>query len=177
MFLTVTVADFALQLVMGVAVTIGIEDSKKPLYGRLFEARDYNGEAEVGIAVGVFSALCLSMVAPLWYVQLTNILKNTTTYARFAHKPRSLSNSSLSPVGGQQSLLSSPSDTASMLKRDEDTEWTHFFSGTSLTKSLSFRERIQIVQRKACCGLLTKKEYVGEHDSKAEIVMEEGKVR
>ena len=150
-----------------------------PLYGKFFEARDYKGEKEVGIAVAVFSGMCLTMVGPLWYVQLTNLVKNTTTYARFARKPHSASNSSLSPIDvPSTSIFSSPSETRSMLLQQDDAEWTHFFSGTSLVKSLSFREKIQIVQRKTCCGICVEEEVrAKERDSKEKIVMEEGEMK
>lgn len=146
-----------------------MEDSNY-LYGHLF----HRGRHEQYIALGIacFSALCLVMVVPLWFVQLNNIVKNTTTYEQFAHKT-----ADSTPAHNSRdihSLISNSSDTPSMIRLPELEEVGAFFSGGSMSRSLSLRERIRIVQKKRCCWFCRETERVEEKDA-TEYVMEEAK--
>lgn len=119
------------------------------LYARLLP-RSTHWDAQIaGITVAAFSAFCLCLILPLWYVQFTNCLFNTTTYRRFANKKAVLPTEK--HVDGFN--LSSGSDTPSILQSLDDTELT-FFNSNSLVKSLSSRDHIEVVQRPRGCGLL-----------------------
>lgn len=117
------------------------------LYARLLP-RSTHWEAQVaGISVAAFSAFCLCLIVPLWYVQLTNCMFNTTTYKRFANKKAAFP----SEKPADMLNLSDGSDTPSMLQSIDDTELT-FFSSNSLVKSLSLRDHIEVIKRPRWCG-------------------------
>lgn len=158
-----------LQFFMGIAGFLSIEDNSH-LYGHVIVRGGYEQDISLGIAC--FSALCLVMVVPLWFVQFTNIVKNTTTYERFAHKTPE-SSPAFNPRD-VRSLLSNPSDSASMVRLPELEEVGGFFTNGSMSRSLSLRERIRIVQKKGCCWLCPKTEGVVEKEG-TEYVMEEAK--
>jgi len=168
-FLTVTLVDFLLQCFMGVAGFLAIEHEDY-LYGHLFPKGGYEHGVSLGIAC--FSTLCLAMVVPLWLVQLTNIVKNTTTFEQFRHKTPESSPARISR--DIHSLISNTSDTLSMIRLPELEDVGAFFSGGSMSRSLSLREKIRIVQKKGCCWLCPKTERVEEKDA-GEYVLEEGK--
>ena len=112
--------------------------------------RSTHWDAQIaGIVIAAFSACCLCLIVPLWYVQFTNCLFNTTTYRRFANKKTSLP----TEKHAGDFNLSDGSDTPSMLQSLDDTELT-FFSSNSLVKSLSLRDRIEVLKRPRGCGLL-----------------------
>lgn len=122
------------------------------LYSRLLPRSTHWDAQLAGISVAAFSAFCLCLILPLWYVQLTNCIFNTTTYGRFANKKAALSSEKRADLLN----LSDGSDTPSMLQSIDDTELT-FFSSNSLVKSLSLRDHIEVINRPRWCGLLRKK--------------------
>lgn len=147
-FLSVNILDFGLQCFMGVAGFIYM-DNEDALYGHVFDRGTYVHFVALGIAC--FCVLCLVMVVPLWLVQFTNLVRNTTTYERFAHKTPESSPTTNTADG--RSLLSSSSDHLSILRQPEIEDVGGFFTGNSMSRSLSLREHIRIVQKKECCCL------------------------
>jgi len=117
----------------------------------------------IGLGLGFFSALCLVLVVPLCYVQVTNLIRNTTTHERYAANPSQAvvpfrqERPPRLPSDDRNSQLSDASDTNSMLLLPEE-QWA-FFSGTSNTKS-DARPPGEVVASKYCCGICTKSEAV-----------------
>jgi len=70
---------------------------------------------QIALWIFIFSLICFSIVFPLFFVTISNACKNTTTAERFGRKHKGTGSSSL-----KASLLSDQSDTASMLRIDED---------------------------------------------------------
>ena len=125
-----------------------VETNTGSLYTRLLPKSTLWDAQLAGIVVAAFSAFCLCLIVPLWYVQFTNYLFNTTTYGRFANKKPAFPTEKHSDTLN----LSDGSDTPSMLQSLDDTELT-FFSSNSLVKSLSLRDHIEVIRRPRCCGL------------------------
>lgn len=133
-----------------------------PLYGRLLHSISYGTMEYIGLGLGCFSALCLVLVVPLCYVQVTNLIRNTTTHERYAANPTQ----AVVPFRQERpprvssedrnSQLSDASDTNSMLLQPEE-QWA-FFSGTSNTKSDA--RPGEVVATTYCCGLCTKSQSV-----------------
>jgi hypothetical protein len=151
----------------GYSVFLQIGTNEKRLYPAIFENLDLFVSQAVGLGMACFCGLCLVLVVPLCFVQVTNICKNTTTHERFAaqiHRVTFPQNEVPSPnIRERNSLLSDISDTNSMLLQPEE-QWA-FFSGTTLSKSYSSRNRIQVFQERRCCGLCVKREVQIEPDS------------
>lgn len=90
MFIAVSLVDFLGSLAAGVAgegyvVFLGLGGEQPPLYGKVLPRLLAEDDRYVALGVSVFCALCAALVAPLCYVQLTNIYQNTTTHERFAN--------------------------------------------------------------------------------------------
>lgn len=132
---------------------------EEPLYGPVLHRVPGGVIWYFALGVGLFSAFSLVLVVPLCYVQVTNMIRNTTTHERFAtnlpthvvgtsqdHPPRI-------SQADRNSLLSDASDTNSMLLQPDD-QWA-FFSGTSNTKS-DPRPSVPAPPPSSCCTLCPK---------------------
>jgi hypothetical protein len=133
------------------------------LYRPLFPSIAYEDIRFISLGMGFFSALCLTLVVPLCYVQITNLIRNTTTHERFAANPMqqmvpSRQERPPRPSSDERnSQLSDASDTNSMLLQPEE-QWA-LFSGTSNTKSEA-RPQGEVIDTTYCCGICTKTESV-----------------
>ena len=90
-----------------------------PLYDEILEEYQKYGRY-VGLGVSCFCMFCFLLVFPLFFVQVQNTLKKTTTYERFAHNQKKSS---------RKMRSSELSDTSTMLLQN------HVSSDLSLESS------------------------------------------
>ena len=88
---------------------------------------------EASLAISLFCALSLILVIPICYVQLTNLMQNTTTHKRFGFK-------------GDPEDLDGITDRKSMLLRDSG-EWVPEMSN----KDTYVRSEDEEIFKRHCC--------------------------
>ena len=71
------------------------------------------------LGVACYCALALAVVFPIWYVQVTNIIKNTTTHQRFAYNGVKANDKDSKNTDTQSMLIGEPSEWASIAPRQE----------------------------------------------------------
>lgn len=120
-FLSVFTVDLLFHAVLGIFDYLSIYEAKHEILPHVPTNHD-----EAALSVSCFCALTLMFVSPIWYVQLGNILKGTTTYERFGYG-----------ISGKDSKIS---DSQSMLLGNEN-EW-------SAGKSQDF----SVLNTNGCCG-------------------------
>ena len=101
------------------------------------EAFDFPEKDDFHIAlwIFIFSILCFCIVFPLFYVTISNAVKNVTTAERFGGKKKRTKNTFSSM---KSSLLSDVSDSPSMLRvDDEDTLGFSNFTDTMLKEAIA----------------------------------------
>lgn len=117
-FLLFIETDFLFTFIVGILNYLEHIEGKG-VYPIIFDYEPFSSASKtVGLTVGIFSGLTFLLVLPLFYVQLINVIKNTTTHERFAYKKNKDNKY-------KASKSSNDSDTSSMLLQNEENEITH----------------------------------------------------
>mgnify|MGYP002475005064 FL=1 len=143
-FLLITEIDFLYHSIIGLLDKLGVLSTGKPLFHEIFENEPYHSMGKtIALAVSIFCGLAFLFVVPLFYVQLINLIKDKTTYERFAHQQRGR-------VSNERLL---ESDTSSMMLMNEVSLYTP-------SRNTEGMESIFEVHRTCCCSK-RKKEFTG----------------
>lgn len=162
LFLVFTELDFIYHSAIGVLDFIGLVPHDSPLYENF--AQESNGiDRTIALAVSVLCFVCAVIVAPLFWVQVTNFFYKTTTHQRFARGNASRK---------EPFETSEVSDTQSMLlSQYQEPEFDFLESGVGHTsESILNRDFVTVFDNSGCCGLSKRRRLtVAEPSSKDEI--------
>lgn len=150
LFLILTEIEFIYHFVIGVLDFAGELPHDSPMYNNLFETAEGRIDREIALAVSVLCFLCAFVVAPLFWVQVTNLIYNTTTHQRFA-------NAAKGNTEGRNA--SESSDTQSMLlSQYQEPEFDFLESGMGhSSESILNRDIVTIYENKGCFGLIKRR--------------------
>lgn len=107
LFIVFCSLDFLFNAVLGILDYFGVYNQNQPIFSQVPLYTE-----ETSLAISLFCALALVVVLPICYVQVTNVVWDTTTHQRFAFKTAS------------QDSKDPEIDSASMLLKDSE-EWIY----------------------------------------------------
>jgi hypothetical protein len=148
LFLTLTELDFIYHFLIGVLDFIAVLPHNDPLYLNSFADVEGSIDRQIALAVSVLCFICAVVVAPLFWVQLTNLIYNTTTHQRFAKAGKT-----------ETSMVSENSDTQSMLlSQYQEPEFDFLESGVGhSSESILNRDIVTVYESRGCFGLLKRR--------------------
>ena len=128
LYITVTEVDFLYHVILCVLALIDIDEKQEI---DLIEDPDHEALKTGAAVLIVFCSLAFLVLMPLIYVQIVNIVTNTTTHDRFAFQGRSVPSSRFE---GSQMLI------------DEEDQIFSLLSGNSAPSTI-----VQETTTKCCC--------------------------